>query len=255
MASGKKGARSNTSSGKNKPASSKKATSKTKKKRPLRRLDEAFREWRFEPAVGAAQYLAVVLLSLGSVALGAALYAALWATAPHGPGAYAAYIFAVGALLLAAGLMANQPAARPLRVGLFGVGFEQDGKTTRMRWYEVDRVAFTHQALQLHGAAKPITLPLKVHGPAVRRILAEAQRRIPSRLEIDDTDITTIGKVRSGEGTQVPAEPPQVTTERCRASDQPLTFEEDVRLCGRCGVPYHKQHVPRRCRSCDRKLQ
>ena len=27
-----------------------------------------------------------------------------------------------------------------LRVGLFGVGFEQDGKTSRMRWYEMDTI-------------------------------------------------------------------------------------------------------------------
>lgn len=247
MASRAKGTRSR--SGKTTPGK------KKSKRRVLRRLNDAFTEWRFEPAVGGTQYLGVVLLSLGAVAMGAALFGLLWTKNAEGPGAYATYIFAAGALLLAIGLMVNQPGARPLRVGLFGIGFEQDGKTTRMRWHEVDRITLTHQALQVQGAGKPLTLSLKMHGPAARRIVAEAVERMPSRLELDDNDLSTIGKARPGEGAKVAAEPPQVTAERCRASDEPLTFEEDVRLCGRCGIPYHKQHVPRRCRDCDFKLQ
>ncbi len=89
----------------------------------------------------------------------------------------------------------------------------------------------------------------------MRRIVAEANERITDRVELDDNDLSTIGRPSSSEGRKVPAEAPQVTSERCRASDQPLTFEEDVRLCGRCAVAYHKQHTPRSCQACGRKLK
>lgn len=253
MASRSKGKR--TSSRKSAGGETSHKPSKAKKERAFRRLDEAFREWRFEPKAGGGQYAGVVLLSLGAVALGAALYGTFLSKNPEGPAAYSPYIFAGGALLLAVGLLVGQSAGQALRVGLFGVGFEQDGKTSRMRWYEMDTIEMVHGALRISGAGKPMTLSLQAHGPALRRIVAEANKRIPDRVELDDDGLNAIGRPQSSEGERIRAEPPQVTSERCRASDKALTFEEDVRLCGRCAVPYHKAHTPRTCQACGYKLK
>jgi hypothetical protein len=39
------------------------------------------------------------------------------------------------------------------------------------------------------------------------------------------------------------------------STDEPLTFEKDVRMCDRCGAPYHKAGVPKRCAGCGAKLR
>jgi hypothetical protein len=49
-------------------------------------------------------------------------------------------------------------------------------------------------------------------------------------------------------------EPPQVAGLRCKATDRPITFERDARLCGRCGEVYHKDGAPKRCLTCEAQL-
>ena len=51
------------------------------------------------------------------------------------------------------------------------------------------------------------------------------------------------------------AEPPQITSMHCHASDKPLTVERDARMCARCGALYHRTAIPRRCVECGKKLR
>ena len=100
--------------------------------------------------------------------------------------------------------------------------------------------------------------PIADNQPAVRRIVAEAVSRIPKRVALDESRVEALGAgdgVRSSEGEKMQVEPPQVTGMECRSSSQALTFEKDVRLCARCGVPYHKMGVPTRCEECGRRLK
>jgi hypothetical protein len=135
------------------------------------------------------------------------------------------------------------------------VGLEEDDKVSRTRWYEVERVTLSDGLLRVITAGKPLSLKVSLYGGAARRLVSEALKRIPKRVEIDDADIAAIGKPRATEGEPVEAEPPQVTLQRCRASKRAITFEKDARLCGRCGALYHRAEIPRRCLECGKKLK
>jgi hypothetical protein len=219
----------------------------------LRKLSDRFQERRFEPKSSGREYVSVVLMSLGGVVLGVGVYAQFLSDA--GPATWAPYMLATGVLLVVAYFLFGQAEARPLRVGELGVGFEQDGKVNRTRWYEIDSVELADDSLTLGVSGKPLRVSLLTHPGAARRIVVEASKRIPRRVALHDDDLQRIGEPRAGEGKTVEAEPPQVTQLRCLASDMPLTFEQDVRMCRRCGALFHRTAVPRRCVECGKKLK
>jgi hypothetical protein len=221
----------------------------------LRRVDESYSERRFEPKSSPREYISVVLMSLGGVALGVGVYAQFLRDASDETMPWARYSLGVGVLLVLAYLLFGRPEARSLRVGELGLGFEQDGKVQRTRWHEIDRIRLVDDELRLDMRGKPLRVSLLTHGGGARRIVAEANKRIPMRVELDDTDLQRIGEVRAGEGQRMAAEPPQVTQMRCLASDKPLSFEKDVRMCRRCNALYHHTAVPRRCAGCGKKLE
>jgi len=216
----------------------------------LRRLDEEFVEWRYEPKSSRRAAVGVVLLSLGGLAVGMGVYAMVLHDGE--PVTFAPYLLAFGVVLVVAYFLFGSELGRVVRVGELGVGFEDDGKVTRTRWYELEKVRLSDGVLRLVSAGKPLTFPVRAYTPAVQRIVAEAQKRIPKRVEIHDEGV---GRPDASVGERVAAEPPQVTQLRCRASDRPLTFEQDARLCGRCGALYHRAAVPRRCLECGKKLK
>jgi hypothetical protein len=221
----------------------------------LRRIDDDFHEWRYEPKAVRRDYLAVALMSVGALALGGGVYSVFLRDDALKPIPYAHYLLAVGVVLIVAYFLFGEQPVKAVRVGELGVGFEDEGRVTRTAWYELEKVRLTDGVLRLTGAGKPLSLALRAYEPAVRRIVAEAKKRIPKRVEIDESDIQRIGAPRTSAGERVAAEPPQVTQQHCRASDKLLTFEKDARLCGRCGALYHRTEVPRRCLECGKKLK
>lgn len=221
----------------------------------LRRLDETFEELRFPPAASSRQYVGVVLMSLGAIALGAAAFAAFFRAEDAPPLPYTPWLFAAGAVCLVVYFILGQAGQPTLRVGELGVATEEGERLARTAWFQIERVAAAGNTLTVKPPGAAITLPLAAHGPAAKQIVNEALRRIPDRVELDDGELAAIEAAGGDEGERVLAEPPQVTDMQCAASARPLTFERDVRMCARCGVFYHRQAVPARCVECGRKLR
>lgn len=218
----------------------------------LRRLDETFAERRFEAKSSHRDLIAVLLLSFGALGLGSGIYAQFLWNAPEPPG-YAPFVLGLGIVLIGIYLFYPPSASEPLVVGELGVGFEHDGKITRTAWYQLRKLTFANGALLLETTGKPLLVPVSAHAGAARRILAEARRRVPKRVEVDDDALTPAGS-SADVGEEQEAEPPQVTEMTCRATDKPLSVEKDVRMCARCGVLYHRSGVPARCAECGRRL-
>jgi len=227
--------------------------------RSLRRLSDTFEEWRFAPDAGTLDYLWVVIMSLGGIGVGIGVYALLFRDASLPPAPWTNYALAVGVTLVAGYLMFGRSAQKPLRVGELGVGFEErEGRVSRIAWWQIKSVDFDAGALRLKTKGKTYTIPVADNEQAVSRVVAEALTRIADRVELDEERIADLGAadgVVEGRGEKLNVEPPQVTGMECRSSSQPLTFEKDVRLCARCGVPYHKTGVPSRCVECGRRLK
>jgi hypothetical protein len=221
----------------------------------LHRLDETFEERRFVPPASSRQYVGVVLMSLGAIALGAGVFAALFRPDDAPPLPYTPWLIAAGAVSLIVYFILGQAGQPTLRVGDLGVGIEEGERVSRAAWFQIERIGWSSGSLTVKPPGAAMVIPIAAHGPAAKRIVAEALRRIPERVEIDEGDLATIEAIGGTEGERVLAEPPQVTDMQCAASARPLTFERDVRMCARCGVFYHRQAVPARCLECDRKLR
>lgn len=225
----------------------------------LRRLSDDFEEQRFAPATGTKDYIWVVLMSLGGIGVGIGVYAMMLRDPSLPPAPWTNYALAAGATLLAAYLFLGRSAEKPLRVGELGVGFEeQEGRVSRIAWWQIKSLEVDAGALLLKTKGKTHTLLIADNEPAVRSIVSEAMSRIPKRVAIDERRIEELGAAAGAKtpaGEKMHVEPPQVTGMECRSSSQALTFEKDVRLCARCGVPYHKMGVPTRCEECGRRLK
>ncbi|MBI4700500.1 MAG: hypothetical protein HY744_04925 [Deltaproteobacteria bacterium] len=222
----------------------------------LRRLSDSFRERRFVPKTSARAVLAAVVLGLGGVTLGVGTYAQWLRAEELGPLAVAPYLLSAGLVLVVGFLLLEREPGMPLRVGDFGVGFERAAQPVeRLAWHRVAAVDLAGGELVLESADGALRIPLGPHAQAARRVLAEARRRIPARVKLGQADLDRIGEPGEGEVEPRPVEPPQVAGLRCRKTDAPLTFEQDVRVCGRCAALYEKSAVPERCMECDAPLR
>lgn len=230
-----------------------KARDKAQPTRALRRLNETFKERRFEAGASQSAYLWVFIMSAGAIAMGCAVYALFIRDAELDPIPYMPYLLVAGAVLVLAYLLFGQQPTATLRVGELGVGDEHGDKVNRTSWWQIQSITFEGGLLSLKTHGKPIHIVLKDQRAAAARVLAEATKRIGDRVEVDDGDRATIGPA-GREGEVLTVDPPQVAGQNCRATEQPLTFEKDVRMCNRCGVFYHRAGVPKRCAECDRLL-
>jgi hypothetical protein len=222
----------------------------------LRHLDDRFREQRFAPSARRNEYVAVILMSLSAVALGAGVYGFVLGGEASSVVSYAPWVLGVGVVMGAAFFLLGPTAPPAVRVGDLGIGLEEDsGKVSRQLWHELSDVAVAGNALRLVCGGRSITLAFDRHGAAVRRIVAEAQKRLPKRVSLDDDALAKVSALSGERGEDVDAEPPQVTELACRASERPLTIERDVRMCSRCAAFYHRAAVPRRCLECGKKLK
>lgn len=216
----------------------------------LRTLDGTFEDWRFEPTARGSAYLGAVLLSLGGLLLGAGTYAFGWIDA--GTWHDNAHLLVVAGLVFELGFLftgTGSPVA--LRIGDLGIGVEEDGKVRRIGWCDIERVKLSGGVLAVDTADGPLTIALDVHRGAAAKLVEEARSRIPKRVDVEDTK--ALGPTNGG--SRELAEAPQVAGESCRATGEALTFEKDVRMCGRCSALYHRNGVPRTCLGCGVKLK
>jgi hypothetical protein len=217
----------------------------------LRSTSDPRSERRFEGKSTAAQAIAVLVASLAAVALGAGVHGQ-WFRGELGSHPYAAYLLIVGGVALGAIALAGPRGTPVVRVGDAGVALEREGSDpTRIAWYEVVTIALDEGALTFGSDGATIAIPLASQPEAAAYALSEARRRVPARAAGLKGDLPSAG---DGAGHEIALEPPQVAGLRCRASDQPTTFERDVRLCARCGAVYHRDAVPKRCLACEASL-
>jgi hypothetical protein len=216
------------------------------------------REQRYEPTSSAAALVSALCLAIGSVLLGAGVYAQWLRTTLRpeltDPHPYAPYLLLGGALVLAAVFLFGARAAKPIRVGDAGIAVEKNpGELDRIEWRDVTRILVTGGVMTFQSPGSVIAFPLKQHARAAARAVAEARARIPGKLTGVDT--SAVAQVEDGAGELIPLEAPQLAGARCKASDELIAFEKDARLCGQCGEVYHKAHVPERCLTCEAKLR
>lgn len=205
----------------------------------------------FVPQGGSRSKLAFGLGMLGCAALGAGVYAAWLARQPLGAG-WPLLIGGLAAAAVAWWLRAAE--APPVRVGELGVIVGDPAETRRLHWHEVSSVRIADEALRIESSEPLVTLPLAAHGQAAARIVAEASRRIPSRVDISPKAHERLPRLVDAEGVVVPATRLQLAGQKCAASGVSITFESDARLCANCAALYHVQHVPAACLRCERPL-
>jgi hypothetical protein len=203
------------------------------------------------PQGGSRSKLALGLGMLGCAALGAGVYGAWLARQPVG----AAWPLLIGGLAAAAlAWWLSSAEAPPVRVGELGVIVGDPAEARRLHWHEVSGVRIAGEELRLESTEHPVALPLAAHGRAAARIVAEASRRIPSRVDISPKAHERLPRLVDAEGVVVPATRLQLAGQKCAASGVSITFESDARLCANCAALYHVQHVPAACLRCERPL-
>jgi hypothetical protein len=208
-------------------------------------------ERRFLPTAGAERWFSFGLGMLGALLLGAACYGALIALSPvKGSG----YAFLAGVLFASVGVLWGARPPPAVRVGELGVALEGAEEISRIAWHEVKTIRVVGQRLVIESAAQKLALPLGAHGQAARHVIAEAARRVGSRVEVSPKALDQLPALSPDAGALVPVAGFQVTGRRCMASGTPITFEADARLCQNCGALYHVKHVPETCVACASSL-
>jgi hypothetical protein len=204
-------------------------------------------ERRFSPDPGAERWLPFGFAMLGALLLGAACYGALIALSPvKGSG----YVFLAGVLLGSLGVLWGARPPGAVRVGDLGVALEGAEEISRLAWHEVKTIGIAGRKLAIASADQTLAIPLGAHAQAARYVIAEAARRIGSRVEVSSKAFDRLPALDANAGALVPVAGFQVTGRRCMASGTPITFEADARTCQNCGALYHVKHVPEACVAC-----
>ena len=207
------------------------------------------KERRFEPVRSQIALLTIAGTAIGGLALGIGIYAQ-W-LALHRL-AYAPWIVAGGAAVLAAVILWGQLAGAAVRVGDAGLAIERgDAAPIRVAWYEISGLSVRDARAVIESKESTITLRLDEHPSAIAWLVREAEARIPAKVKIEESQKASLPKTSDTDGVVVSVEATQVTGRRCRASDKVITFERDARLCARCGEIYHVDALPERCLTCD----
>jgi len=215
----------------------------------LRERSDRRTERRFVPKTQPLALASVLLTSGGSLFAGAGVYAQFIRAA--GPHPYGVYLLVAGLLCVGLGIILGGRAVHPARVGDAGVAVERgDGTFERLGWFEIDAVRFAEGTLSFSGAGKLVPFVVELQPDAAALALKQARERIPAHAEGVTEKLTGSPDA----GTEVVLEEPQLAGLRCAASDRLISFEADARLCGRCGQAYHREEVPKHCKSCDARL-
>jgi hypothetical protein len=220
----------------------------TKKKKKAKRERK---ERRFSPEQTYSSGAAVAGGMLGALAAGAGVWSQWISETPH---AYAPYLFGGGALALGASLWFGDAGAVPVRVGDAGIALERGSELTRLLWCDLETVEVAGKQLVAKGKTTTFTIPIAAHPKAVAWILAEGTRRVPEAMNVKKSDLEGLPEPKDLDGEMVTIEGLQVAGKHCAATDKPIAFERDARLCPNCAQVYLKDSVPKKCVTCERDL-
>src|SRR6185295_2125995 len=148
----------------------------------------------------------------------------------------------------------GESGAAPIRVGDAGIAIEKGSEISRVAWCDIDRVFVSKDELVIRSEELTLTLPVRAHAPAVSWILSEGTRRVPDVMDVKRSVVDGLPKPKDVESETVPLEAVQVAGRHCAASDKPIAFERDARLCPNCAQVYHKDSVPKKCVTCEQDL-
>jgi len=224
-----------------------------KKSRPKER-----RERRFFPQSTANPIAIRVVGALGAILLGGGAYGQFASNAPD-PFKGTPWMLAAGAALFGLSIWFGTSGDPLVRVGDGGVGLDR-GTTRRVPWHAVKSVSWNEDksAVTVTGrdeADVDLTVAARVKSQpqAAAWIVKEAESRIPDRVGIPESARETIPAPIEDPADVVPLDPLQIVGKKCAASDKTITYESDARVCPKCELIYHKNHVPKTC-ECGAKL-
>jgi hypothetical protein len=221
----------------------------TKKKKKSAKRER--KERRFSPEQTYSSGAAVAAGMLGALAAGAGVWGQWISETPHG---YAPYLFGGGAIALGASLWFGDAGAVPVRVGDAGIALERGTELTRLAWCDIETIEVAGKQLLAKGKSLTFTIPVAAQPRAVAWILAEGTKRVPDAMNVKKSDLTGLPEPRDLDGELVPLEGVQVAGRHCAATDKPIAFERDARLCPNCAQVYLKDNVPKKCLTCEREL-
>jgi hypothetical protein len=220
----------------------------TKKKKKAKRERK---ERRFSPEQTYSSGAAVGGGMLGSLAAGAGVWSQWISENPH---AYAPYLLAGGSIVLGASLWFGDAGAVPVRLGDAGIALERGTELTRLAWCDFDTVEVNGKQLVVKGKSVTFNIPIAAQPKAVAWILAEGTRRVPEAMNVKKSDLNGLPEPQDLDGEMVLLEGVQVAGRHCAATDKPIAFERDARLCPNCAQVYLKDAVPAKCVTCERDL-
>lgn len=226
-------------------------TRSRKKKKKQKGARRERRERRFTPEQTHTSWASVGAGALGAIGLGAGVYAQWISDPAH---SFAPYIVTGGALVLAGALWFGDTGAVPVRVGDAGIAIEKGKELVRLGWCDMGRVSIEKGQLIAQSDDLTLTIPIGAHRTAVAWILKEGVRRVPEAIDVKNSVVDTLPRPQEGDGEVLTIEGIQVAGRECAASGETISFERDARLCPNCGQVYHKDHVPKRCATCEGDL-
>lgn len=219
---------------------------KKKRKAPRERTERRFIPVKTRSSLGAA-----AVGMTGSAVLGAGVYAQ-WVT--EAPPAFAPALVTAGAIGLGAGLWLGSASMFPVRVGDAGVAIERGAEITRVLWCDVEELRVQGSSLVIKSKGLSLEIPVAAHPKATPYIVAEADRRVPSIVKLDDAARRGLPALVQGAGEVVAVTGDQVAGRRCAATQKIISFERDARLCPNCGQVYFKDNVPQTCVTCGQEV-
>ncbi|RYZ05983.1 MAG: hypothetical protein EOO73_17710 [Myxococcales bacterium] len=220
----------------------------TKKKKKAKRERK---ERRFSPEQTYASGAVVGVGMLGALAAGAGVWGQWISEVPH---SYAPFLFGGGAIALGASLWFGDAGAVPVRVGDAGIALERGTELTRLAWCDLERVEVSGKQLLAKGKGATFSIPIAAHPKAVAWILAEGTRRVPDVMNVKRTELAALPEPKDLDGELVPLEGVQVAGKHCAATNKPIAFERDARICPNCAQVYLKDAVPKKCVTCEKDL-
>ena len=231
----------------------KKESSSRKKDKSRRKPHQRERnERRFVPTQSVSAMLTMAGAVLGGLAVGGGGYGQFM-TDPRV--AYAPWLMAGGAVVLAGVVIWGDMQGTVIRVGDAGVGVEEaDKPMKRTAWCDFNKIRVEDGAVHLESEGGVQTFKIASNPAAAAWIVREAEERVPKRVTVGSGQRDLLPETSSHSGEMVKVEATQITGRRCKASDEVITFERDALLCERCGEVYLRKAAPKKCETCGGPL-